>query len=153
MADVVTPAVRSKMMAAILGKNTKPEIAIRKALFERGFRYRLHDRKVPGTPDIVLPRYNAVIFVHGCFWHGHKCPLFKVPETRSEFWKTKIERNQRNDEANIKALLALDWRVAIVWECALKGRGKQSLTNLADSLDGWLKSSKPKLELRGQPLH
>ena len=114
MAGVVTLAVRSKMMATILGKNTKPEIATRKALSERGFRYRQHDRKVLGTPDIVLPRYNAVIFVHGCFGHGHECPLFKAPETRSEFWKTKIERNQRNDEANIKALLALDWRVAIV---------------------------------------
>lgn len=141
------------MMAAIPGKNTKPEITIRKALFERGFRYRLHDRKVPGTPDIVLPRYHAAIFVHGCFWHGHACPLFKAPETRSEFWKTKIERNKQNDEANIKALLAADWRVAIVWECALKGRGRQSLINLADALEGWLKSSKSKLELQGQPLH
>ncbi len=97
MPDIVAPAVRSRMMAGIRGRNTKPEIFIRKALHARGFRYRLHPRAVPGVPDFTLPRWRAAVFVHGCFWHGHDCPLFRLPGTRPDFWLAKIERNRARD--------------------------------------------------------
>lgn len=106
MADVVDSATRSRMMSGIRGRNTKPEIMIRSLLHHHGFRFRLHVRDLPGKPDIVLPRHHAVIFVHGCFWHGHDCPLFKWPGTRADFWREKIGRNQSNDNLAREALLA-----------------------------------------------
>ena len=93
MADVVDRKTRSRMMSGIRGKNTRPELLIRKGLHARGFRFRLHDKRLPGKPDLVLPKYSAVIFVHGCFWHGHDCHLFKWPQSRREFWRKKITRN------------------------------------------------------------
>ena len=110
MADVVSAEVRSRMMAGIRGKNTKPEMIIRRGLHARGFRYLLHDKRLPGKPDLVLPKHRAVIFVNGCFWHGHDCPLFKWPKTRKGFWRTKIARNRENDESAVIALRRSGWR-------------------------------------------
>lgn len=127
-------------MSGIRARNTKPEILIRQLLHHRGFRFRLHVKDLPGKPDIILPRYHAVIFVNGCFWHGHDCSLFKLPKTREEFWREKIERNQVNDRKAIAALLASGWRVCTVWECVLRGAGKD-LDQLADRLSNWVRSS------------
>ena len=111
---------------------------VRKALHALGFRYRLHDCKLPGNPDIVLPKYRAVIFVHGCFWHGHHCHLFKIPKTRTEFWMTKIDGNVQRDVIARKQLLDTNWRVAIVWGCALQGRKKYQVDALISELGMWL---------------
>ncbi len=148
MADVVDPATRSRMMAGIRGKNTKPELLIRKALHARGFRYRLHC-DLPGKPDICLPRHRAVIFVHGCFWHGHDCHLFKWPKTRPEFWRAKIARNREVDRLAEERLLADGWRVATVWECAIKGRHRLQLPDVLDTLQAWLVSDVLTLSVRG----
>lgn len=148
MVDIVDSATRSRMMAGIRGRNTKPEILIRSLLHRQGFRFRLHVHDMPGKPDIVLPRYHAVIFVHGCFWHGHNCPLFKLPGTRPDFWRQKIERNQTNDSHAKEALLANGWRVGIIWECALRGAGKNT-EGVAQSLAGWLRSDNQLIEVRG----
>jgi DNA mismatch endonuclease (patch repair protein) len=108
-------------MSRIKGKDTKPEMLVRKFLFSRGFRYRLHDKKKPGKPDIVLPKYKAVIFVHGCFWHGHQsCKYFVVPKTRTDWWLEKIGRNIANDEKAVAALKEKGWNVIVIWECELK---------------------------------
>jgi len=148
LADVVDPATRSRMMSGIRGKNTKPELLIRKALHARGFRYRLHCKDLPGNPDLCLPKYRAVIFVHGCFWHGHGCHLFKWPKTRPEFWREKIRRNQEVDESAITALWSAGWRVAVIWECAIKGRqGQARLPDVASAVAGWLVSSEPVLRI------
>ena len=121
MADVHTPAQRSYNMSRIRGKNTKPEEIIRKYLFSMGFRYRKNDARLPGKPDIVLPKYKTVIFVNGCFWHGHEgCKHFRLPKSNVEFWKEKIERNIARDVRNETELKALGWRVIRVWECEIK---------------------------------
>ncbi|CAG4888511.1 very short patch repair endonuclease [Paraburkholderia saeva] len=138
MVDVVDAATRSRMMSGIRGRNTKPELLIRSLLHRRGFRFRIDARDLPGRPDIVLPRYRAVVFVHGCFWHGHGCHLFKWPQTRPEFWREKIGRNRCNDERAVQALRAAGWRVAIVWECALRGANRD-IEGVIERLAGWLK--------------
>lgn len=122
MADVHSPDARRRNMAAIKGRDTKPEILIRKALHQAGFRYRMHANDLPGKPDIVFPRHQAVLFINGCFWHQHHCHLFKWPQTRREFWKKKITGNVANDKKKLQMLEDLGWRVGIVWECALKGQ-------------------------------
>jgi len=138
------------MMSGIRGKNTKPELTIRKALHARGFRYRIHCKDLPGNPDMCLPKYRAVIFVHGCFWHGHDCHLFKWPKTRPEFWKAKIERNQTVDSQVKDRLLSAGWRVATVWECSLKGRAAgQQFDNLVRSLSDWICTDGELLEIVG----
>ncbi len=119
MPDIVSAAVRSRMMSGIRAKNTKPEILVRKGLHGLGFRFRIHGR-LPGKPDLVLPKHEAVIFVHGCIWHGHDCPLYRLPSTRTDFWKAKIVRNQANDLKVVKALRDDGWRTLTVWECALR---------------------------------
>ena len=149
MVDVVTAEVRSRMMSGIRGTNTKPELLLRKGLHALGFRFRLHDRSLPGKPDIVLPRYNAVIFAHGCFWHGHDCHLFKWPSTRPEFWQAKIARNRAVDERTDAALTEAGWRQAVVWECALKGKTRLPLEDIIQSCAEWLRSDRPRLEIRG----
>ena len=136
-------------MSGIRGKNTKPELTIRKALHARGFRYRIHCKDLPGKPDLCLPKYRAVIFVHGCFWHGHDCHLFKWPKTRPEFWREKIAGNRAVDAAAEAKLLADRWRVATVWECSLKGRERLQLEDVVGRLSEWLVSSFPRYELRG----
>jgi len=107
-------------MRAIRSKNTKPELLVRRALHAAGYRFRLHVANLPGKPDIVLPKYRTVIFVHGCFWHGHNCKYFRLPQTRPEFWKTKIEANQARDTNNIAKLNQLGWQVILIWECAIR---------------------------------
>jgi DNA mismatch endonuclease, patch repair protein len=149
MADVVTPAVRSRMMAGIRGTNTKPELMLRHGLHARGFRYRLHDRRLPGKPDMVFPRFNAVILAHGCFWHGHNCHLFKWPASRPDFWRAKIARNREVDKRNELALQDLGWRQAVVWECALKGRARLEFSEVMRRCDAWLHSRNTCLEIRG----
>ncbi len=121
MADVHNKATRSYNMSQIKGKDTKPEMLVRKFLHANGFRYKLHDKSLPGKPDIVLPKYRTVIFVHGCFWHGHtNCRYFVVPKTRTLWWTEKINLNISNDEKAIKALKKDGWKIRIVWECDLK---------------------------------
>ena len=121
MADIVDPETRSRMMSGIRGKDTKPELALRRALHARGFRYRSHDKRLPGKPDLILPRFRAAIFVHGCFWHRHKgCKYATTPATRPEFWQSKFRENVERDQRNIDALLALGWRAAVVWECEIR---------------------------------
>lgn len=121
-------------MAAIRGSDTKPEMLIRRGLHGRGFRFRLHNKKLPGKPDLVLPRHHALLFVNGCFWHGHECSLFHWPKTRAEFWQTKISGNIARDQRNQDALIALGWRTGIIWECALKGPGRQEIEQLMDNI-------------------
>ena len=122
MSDKLTPAHRHKCMSRIRSKNTKPEILVRKGLHARGFRFRLHNRKLPGSPDIVLPKYGVAIMVNGCFWHGHKgCRYATRPKTNVEFWETKIARNRHRDEVTTAHLEALGWTVITIWECELKG--------------------------------
>lgn len=131
MVDVVSSKVRSRMMAGIGGKDTRPELDLRKGLFARGLRYRLHDRKLPGRPDIVLPRWNAIVFVHGCFWHRHPgCRYASTPSTRAEFWMDKFAKNVERDGRNIAALEALGWRVRIVWECDIKADIDATILNV-----------------------
>ena len=142
MVDVVDIATRSRMMSGIRGINTKPEILVRSMLHRQGFRFRLHDKKLPGKPDIVLPRYHAVVFVHGCFWHGHECRFFKWPSTRPDFWREKIMRNRYLDHKSQETLIYSGWRVGIVWECALRGAGNNSI-NIAQRLTEWLRSNQP----------
>lgn len=137
-------------MAAIRGSHTKPEIQIRKAMHAAGLRYRLHARKLPGKPDLVFPKYKAVIFVNGCFWHHHDCHLFKWPATRKEFWKNKIDRNAANDERAIAALQAAGWRVATVWECALKGKTRLDEGRAMRALAEWVQSDQRTITIRGE---
>lgn len=150
MADIVAPEVRSRMMSRIRGKDTGPERVLRRALHAAGFRYRLHDRKLPGTPDIVLPRYGAVIMVHGCFWHGHDCALFRLPRERRSFWEKKIRRNRERDVLAQMELLAAGWRVCTVWECAMRGKYRQALSVLVEQCGRWLKSGSDELEMKGR---
>ena len=140
MADIVDSSTRSRMMAGIKGRNTKPEILIRQRLHRLGFRFRLHVKDLPGKPDIVLPRYHAVIFINGCFWHGHDCRLFKWPATRVDFWHRKISRNREKDKESFIELQARGWRVGIVWECALRGADK-NIEYLIQELAIWICSN------------
>lgn len=150
MVDIVSAEKRSLMMSKIRSKDTKPELLIRKGLHRKGNRYRLHDSKLPGRPDLVFPKWNAVLFVHGCFWHGHNCHLFRLPQTREEFWKNKIDKNIRRDRTAIRCLKEKGWRVAIVWECALKGKHKIELADTILKIENWLKSTYPDCEIRGR---
>lgn len=135
MADVHSPAIRSYNMSRIRSKDTKPELLVRKFLHAHGFRYRLHDKRLPGKPDLVLPKYKTVIFVHGCFWHGHKgCKYFVVPKTRITWWLEKIESNKLNDSRHLKALRKLGWKTIQIWECELKENLSSKLNRLANSL-------------------
>ena len=121
MSDILTASQRHRCMSRIRGKNTKPEILVRKGLHARGFRFRLHNKKLPGSPDIVLPKYGVAIMVNGCFWHGHKgCRYATKPKSNVEFWETKIARNKHRDEVTAAHLEALGWTVITIWECELR---------------------------------
>lgn len=138
MADIVDKATRSLIMAAIRGKDTQPELSLRKALHARGFRYRLHRKGLPGRPDLVFPKHRAVCFIHGCFWHRHDgCKYATIPKSHPEFWTAKFVATVARDHRNHAALLLAGWRVAVVWECSLRGRrlGK-TVSRLADWLVG-----------------
>lgn len=126
-------------MSRIRGRDTKPELEIRRALHRQGFRYRLHAKDLPGRPDIVLPKYNAVVLVHGCFWHGHDCAFFKLPSTRREFWRQKISANRARDILQIGSLQCKGWRIMIVWECALRGRIQSERERVTQRVGTWLK--------------
>ncbi len=147
--DIVKPSIRSKMMSGIRSKNTAPEIMIRKALHLEGFRYRTHTNRLPGKPDIILPKYNAAIFINGCFWHCHDCHLFKWPSTRPDFWKEKITKNKNRDKNNITLLLQNDWRVMVVWECSLKGKTKIPFDQAIDLIKNWILVGNEYVELTG----
>ena len=149
MPDIVDPDTRSRMMSGIKSKNTKPELMVRKALHARGFRYRLHDPKVAGKPDMVLPKWKAVIFVNGCFWHGHDCHLYKLPATRTKFWKEKIDGNRQRDHTVQQMLSDTGWRVLTIWECALRGKEKIGLEAVVDRVVHWLRSDAGCSEIRG----
>lgn len=137
------------MMAGIRGRDTKPELLIRRALHRRGFRYVLHSRKVPGRPDMVFPSRHAVIFVHGCFWHGHDCRFFRMPSTRVDFWQEKIRRNRKRDE-EVSALLRGEfWRQLTIWECAIRGAGADAIERVVERAATWLDSDVPVAEIRG----
>lgn len=134
MVDVVDKATRSRMMSGIRAKNTKPELLVRSYLHGHGFRFRLHDKKLPGNPDIVLPRWRTALFVHGCFWHWHSCRYFKLPQTRTEFWREKLGRNKARDERNQLVLEKLGWRVLVIHECSLRDSPDEALAQLARSI-------------------
>ena len=136
MADTVDPATRSKMMAGIKGRDTRPELIVRSALHRAGFRFLLHDRRLPGRPDIVLPKWRAVIQVQGCFWHRHEgCRFATTPRSNSKFWLAKLEQNVLRDRRDLDALGMLGWRIAVVWECGLKSSRTQSTI---EDLEKWV---------------
>ena len=153
MADIVDAATRSRMMTGIRRRDTKPERIVRSGLHRRGFRFRLDDRRLPGRPDIVLARRRTAIFVHGCFWHGHDCPLFRLPKTRPDFWAAKIEGNRARDVAAAAALRIAAWRVLTVWECAFRGRPEAVREAALDAAAAWLHGDAIEGELRGDIWH
>ena len=140
MVDVLTPTQRHLNMSRIRGKDTKPEMLIRRGLHALGFRFRLHRRDLPGRPDLVFPGRHAAIFVHGCFWHGHDCPMCKMPTTRPEFWRAKIDGNRDRDTRTIDALTAAGWRVLVVWECAVRGPGRRTEEDVLSSCAMFVRS-------------
>lgn len=150
MTDVHDPQTRSRNMAAVRSLNTKPELMIRKALHASGLRYRINVRDLPGKPDIVLPRHRAVVFVHGCFWHRHECDLFRWPESRTEFWREKLDANAARDEKAADALDTAGWRQAVIWECALKGRKKRDFQDTMQRLIAWIRSDEQAITIGGE---
>ena len=146
MTDIVDKQTRSRMMAGIKGKDTKPEKVLRRALHARGFRFRLHSKQVYGRPDLVFPKYGAVVFVHGCFWHRHEgCRFATTPSTRTDFWKSKFEANVARDKLVQSELLQIGWRVATVWECALKK--PDQIQASVERLTRWLASMEKEIEI------
>lgn len=155
MADVVDAATRSRMMAGIQSKNTRPEKIIRKGLHARGFRYSLHPKGLPGKPDIVMPKWHVAIFIHGCFWHGHGCSLSKRPASNAAFWESKLTANRCRDELVKLQLAAAGWRTATVWECATRGKlARERLPFLINRLATWIRDQDelPTLEIAGSDL-
>lgn len=138
--DIFTKEKRSDVMSAVKGKNTIPEVMLRKALFNKGFRYSLHSKLIKGEPDIYLKKYNAIIFFHGCFWHGHVCKAGALPKTRTKFWKDKIKSNKHRDFKVLENLQGQGYRVLIVWGCALKGKGKERFECVVKKTIEWLTS-------------
>lgn len=136
-------------MSGIRGKNTKPELLIRSHLHAEGFRYRIHDKKLAGKPDLVFPKWNAVLFVHGCFWHRHECNLFKLPKSRTTSWDKKLEANRRRDLRHVEELISSGFRVGVVWECAIKGKHKIPVDHIIEKVSNWLQSNELKLEVAG----
>lgn len=147
----MTIAQRSLAMSKVRGKSTKPEIKVRSGLHQRGFRFRVHNSKLPGKPDIVLKKYSAVIFIHGCFWHHHiNCSKSKMPQTRVAFWENKIGKNVIRDRENIKLLADMGWRIAVIWECITKK--EKNLNESLDVLNQWIKEGEFHIELPHSPL-
>lgn len=136
--DVHTPEVRSYNMSRIRGRDTRPELAIRRGLHARGYRFRLHVKDLPGHPDVVFAKRRAVLFVHGCFWHGHNCRLFRMPATRAEFWASKIAANRSRDAKVCAALTDAGWRVLTVWECSLRGVDRWPEEQILDFCEAFL---------------
>ncbi|MFF2047417.1 very short patch repair endonuclease [Stenotrophomonas bentonitica] len=134
MVDNLTPEQRSAQMSRIRGSNTKLEVLVRKGLHARGLRYRLGGARLPGRPDIVFTKYRTAVFVHGCFWHGHDCPLYRLPKTRPEFWADKIGKNKARDQRVVEELESAGWRVLSVWECSVRGKSVTEQASFFDSL-------------------
>ena len=142
MVDVVDPATRSRMMAGIKGKDTKPELLIRRLLHARGFRFALKPARLPGRPDIVLPRWRVAVFVHGCFWHWHRCSLSKMPSSNRPFWEEKLQKNSDRDAQAQMQLVSMGWRVATIWECATRtAAAKAGLEQVMTELANWIRNS------------
>lgn len=150
MVDVLTVDQRRLNMSRIRGRDTKPEMLIRQGLHGRGLRYRLQDRGLPGRPDLVFSKAKVAIFVHGCFWHGHTCPMFKLPSTRADFWAAKIDANRARDARVKTALMDLDWRVLTVWECSLKGPARWPVEGVLDCCNAFLASGDRTGEIKGR---
>jgi DNA mismatch endonuclease, patch repair protein len=150
MGDVLTATQRSYCMSRIRGKNTRPERFIRLGLYAIGFRYRLHRRDLPGCPDLVFPKYHAVIFINGCLWHGHGCHLFQWPKNNAQFWREKINRNMENDLNARRQLLDDDWRILTIWECAVRGRRRQDPETLFARVVVWLRSQRKCSQIEGR---
>ncbi len=150
MADIVSRNVRSRMMAGIRGKDTKPELLIRSDLHGQGFRFRLHVSTLPGRPDIALPKWNAVILVHGCFWHAHRCHLFKLPSTRRAWWREKLLRNRLADKRTRRALEKAGWRVLEIYECSLKGRERLPGNEISQRVASWVRDRQQSASIRGR---
>jgi len=148
--DVLTKEQRRLNMRRIRAKNTKPEMRVRRGLHAAGFRYKLHDKSLPGKPDIVLPKYKCVIFVNGCFWHGHECALFRWPKENRSFWENKIRGNRRRDRINEMKVESLGWRIIVIWECSFKGRQKYSGEELIFEVASLIKSDSPFSEIKGR---
>ncbi|MGV1989999.1 very short patch repair endonuclease [Agrobacterium sp. 22-221-1] len=148
--DTVDSHTRSKIMASVGQKNTGAEMLLRRALHRKGLRYRLHDRSLPGSPDIVFPRFKAVLFVHGCYWHSHGCYRSTVPKSRREFWTDKFATNRSRDERSGKLLVTEGWRVLTVWECALRGKSSSPAGEIADAVWDWLQSEAQIGEIEGR---
>jgi len=150
MVDIVTPSVRSRMMAGIKGKNSKPEMLVRQLLFAAGYRFRLHRIDLPGKPDIVMPGRKVAIFVHGCFWHAHnECKYAKIPSSNPHFWIAKLQANANRDQRATEQLVAMGWRVLCVWECATRNR--EFVKSLSERLVDWINSDSQSGEIRSPP--
>lgn len=140
MVDAVDGATRSRIMSRIRNRDTKPELLIRRELFKRGYRYRLNDRKLKGSPDLVFRKHKAVVFVHGCFWHRHDCRHFSWPKSRAEFWKNKLEANHRRDIDALYILNDAGWRTLVVWECAVRGKSTKDISMVAEMAAHFIES-------------
>jgi DNA mismatch endonuclease (patch repair protein) len=151
MVDVLTAEQRRFNMSRIRGRDTRPELLLRRGLHARGLRYRLHRRDLPGRPDLVFPRFCAVVFVHGCFWHGHRCRLFSLPATRPDFWAAKIQRTGARDCHSMDALMKCRWRVLTVWECAMRGRDRLDFESVLCAVEAFLASTATQAEISGVP--
>lgn len=137
--DTVDKSTRSRIMSRVGQRNTGPEKKLRKSLHRIGLRYRLHDRRLPGSPDIVFPKYRAVLFVHGCFWHRHGCKASTMPKTNENFWRKKFDENIVRDQVNSQTLRGMGWRVGVIWECALKAK-TSPVDSIVDKIHVWLVS-------------
>lgn len=144
MSDITDPATRSRMMSGIRGQDTQPELAVRSALHAAGLRFRLHEKGLPGRPDLVLPRHKVVVFVHGCFWHQHGCANSRLPKSRPEFWGAKLKANAARDEKTRRTLLDAGWRVATIWECSIRHAVKAHDLALYTKLANWIRTGTDK---------
>lgn len=150
MADIVSVAARSRMMSGIKSRNTAPELMVRRGLHAHGFRYRLHVKELPGSPDIVLPKWRTALFVNGCFWHGHPCHLFRLPATRQEWWRAKIETNIKRDARITETLSSRSWKILTVWECAIRGRTARGIEETVSLIDQFVRSNATIGEVSGK---
>jgi len=153
MADIVDKQTRSRMMSGIRSRNTRPEMLIRRGLHALGFRFRLHDRTLPGKPDLVFRKHHAVIMVNGCFWHAHNCSLFKLPSTRREWWKQKFARTRQRDREVLRGLEGCGFRVLRIWECSFRGPNSRTVEDVVSFAADWIQSDKPSHEIGSRQSH
>ncbi|WP_223262810.1 very short patch repair endonuclease [Sphingobium sp. SCG-1] len=149
--DPHTPDQRRYNMSRIRSANTKPELVIRRALHAAGLRFRLHDKSLPGSPDLVFHRHRCVVFVNGCFWHGHACSLFRLPATRTEFWESKISANMARDRRSLSALHDQNWRTMIVWECSIRGRNRLAPQMVFETCADFIRGTSGHCQVTSEP--